>query len=509
MAKRLLRRFTWLYFLAAALAVGLFLVTAAQTYRLGFPLDDAWIFQTYARNLAAGQGWVYVPGQVSAGATAPLWVLLLVPGVVLGLAPLTWAWLWGVAALAGLAALGAAFWRRWAPQTARPWAWAVGLLLAWEWHLVWTAASGMETLLFTLGATALLMGITLEASRPTPKAGTGPLGHGPGPGFRLWGTLGFGLGLLVWLRPDGLGLALPLGWAILTRYVPRWRPMGRALVAALLGAVFPLALYLAFNGMVGGHLWPNTFYAKQAEYAALRTGPLWARWARVAAPLLVGPGVLLVPGLLWGAWVAWRQRQWAWFAGPLWAGAHLTVYALRLPVAYQHGRYALPVLPVLLLWGAWGLAVAGARLRGTPWRLGVTVWTWSVGALVGVFLALGAQAYARDVAVIESQMVTSARWVAAHTPEGTLIAAHDIGALGYFAQRPLVDLAGLVNPEVIPYLGDEPRLAAWVRAQGAAYLVAFVGEYPSLEARCTVAFRAPERFVTLYDHPPMQVCRLR
>ncbi len=495
--------------MAAALAAGVFWAAAAHTYRLGFPLDDAWIFQTYARNLAAGLGWVYVPGQVSAGATAPLWVLLLTPGAALGLPPLLWAWLWGVAALAGLATLSAAFWRRWAPPAFRSWAWAVGLLLAWEWHLVWAAASGMETLLFTLGATALLVGMTLEEPCPAPGAASLPRGGEAPPSGRRWAALGLGLGLLVWLRPEGLALGLPLGWAIVVRYAPRWRQIGRAGAAALLAAALPLALYLAFNATVGGHLWPNTFYAKQAEYAALQARPLGERWARVAAPLLAGPGSLLVPGLLWGAVVAWRRRRWIWFAAPLWAAGHLTAYALRLPVAYQHGRYALPVLPVWLLWGAWGLAAAAEARPTSLWRRAAVTWALSVAALTLAFLAVGAQTYARDVAVIESQMVETARWVAHHTPPDTLVAAHDIGALGYFAQRPLVDLAGLVSPEVIPYLGTERPLAAWVRAQGAAYLVAFVGEYPALEAHCPVVFRAPERFVAQYGHPPMQVCRLR
>ena len=51
------------------------------------------------------------------------------------------------------------------------------------------------------------------------------------------------------------------------------------------------------------------------------------------------------------------------------------------------------------------------------------------------------------------------------------MAAHDVGALGYFAGRPLVDLAGLVAPDAIPYLGDPAAMAGYVRARGAEYLV--------------------------------------
>jgi hypothetical protein len=43
----------------------------------GFPLDDAWIHQVFARNLATGNGFSFNPGEPIAGATAPLWTLLL------------------------------------------------------------------------------------------------------------------------------------------------------------------------------------------------------------------------------------------------------------------------------------------------------------------------------------------------------------------------------------------------------------------------------------------------
>ncbi len=55
-------------------------------FRPGFPLDDAWIHQTYARNLALLAEWAFIPGQLSAGSTSPLWTILLAPGTWIGLA---------------------------------------------------------------------------------------------------------------------------------------------------------------------------------------------------------------------------------------------------------------------------------------------------------------------------------------------------------------------------------------------------------------------------------------
>lgn len=53
-----------------------YLRTTQITYP-GFPLDDSWIHQVFARNIATGHGFSFNPDQPVAGATAPLWTLLL------------------------------------------------------------------------------------------------------------------------------------------------------------------------------------------------------------------------------------------------------------------------------------------------------------------------------------------------------------------------------------------------------------------------------------------------
>jgi hypothetical protein len=107
-------------------------------------------------------------------------------------------------------------------------------------------------------------------------------------------------------------------------------------------------------------------------------------------------------------------------------------------------------------------------------------------------------AYRRDVQVIETEMVATARWVRANTEPAALIAAHDIGALGYFGGRRLLDLAGLVSPEVIPFIRDEARLSAWLDEMGADYLVTFPAWYPAL----VLDPKAEQVFVTAAPYSP-------
>jgi hypothetical protein len=80
-------------------------------------------------------------------------------------------------------------------------------------------------------------------------------------------------------------------------------------------------------------------------------------------------------------------------------------------------------------------------------------------------------------------MVATAHWLAEHTGPNDLLAVHDIGAVGYFARRPLLDLAGLITPEVIPIIRDEAALLEFIKSRRAEYLVTFPSWYPELADR--------------------------
>jgi len=125
----------------------------------------------------------------------------------------------------------------------------------------------------------------------------------------------------------------------------------------------------------------------------------------------------------------------------------------------------------------------GKRLLSRAWVLSLVV----VGA---VFWVVGARAYANDVAVIESEMVCMAKWVNENIPAEAVIAAHDIGALGYFGERELVDLAGLVSPDVIPFIRNEEALAEYLNARGADYLLTLRGWYPTLEGQSHLEYQS-------------------
>jgi len=231
------------------------------------------------------------------------------------------------------------------------------------------------------------------------------------------------------------------------------------------------------------------------------------RFLRVAGAPFIGPGILLLPGIAVAGAVAVRRRRWASLSPILWALLYLGIYAARLPVTYQHGRYQIPVLLVVVVLGWEGIYLATMQARRSPARLLVRAWAAAVVAATLAFVVLGARAYAQDVAVIESEMVDAARWISTHTEADDLIAAHDIGALGYFGGRRVLDLAGLADADVIPMLRNEAALADLLDQRGADYLMTFPSWYPALTACANLVQASDGRFSPQQGGENMRIYR--
>ena len=492
--KLLRNRRLWVM-LAAGIGLALFLGMAARN-GLGFPLDDAWIHQTYARNLARNGRLEFTPGVSSAGSTAPLWTSLLAVGYLLRLPYLFWANLLGGLCLVWLGWSGMKLWRTlWLAQAERDW--LAGIVLVLTWPLLWAAASGMETLFFAAMGLQIVAWYAMAARES--------------PSWQNVARLGFFAGLLILIRPDGLGLLLLVVVGLLL--LPG-SPAGRLRRGGLFvgTAVLPLLPYFLFNFLTSGTIWPNTSYAKQVEYAAALAQPFMERVAQLLYLSLGGPAagwrgmssphLLLLPGLIVAVWQAlkadWAQRRRFYLLALLWAGGHVFLYVCRLPVTFQHGRYLMPIMPVWVIYGLAGwvlvLLYNSSESTRTLW-LGQQVARLSFTFIGLFFLLQGALAFATDVAIVEGEMVTVAEWLADNTPPGALVASHDIGAIGYFAERPLLDLAGLISPEIIQLLNDEAAMADYILDSEAQYLVTAPGwpytqiaNHPSTLLRFTTDF---------------------
>lgn len=484
--------FPWLALVVAAFLCGIYLASELFVFgHLAFPLDDSWIHLQFAKQLAAGQGLTYNGDHWIPGSTAPLWTALLSIGFLLPLGTLVWAKALGFFALLG-SVVGSD--RLAAELDVEPTFRRVATLsvACCQW-LLWSALSGMEICLFLCVST---WGLVLHLRERRGSA---------------WRTLERSVLLLAaasLLRPEGmllLALALAdraLAWQrhgeLESPLTLRWAGNGRRLAHGLAVSALVLLPNMAFNAWCSGSPFATTLAVKGGGGAWVPDGAHLRKVVTIfftsqpALLLFVGAGcVVLVRrlgsdrdnGLLPALWL---------LALPL-ANAALSPSALG-----NFGRYYFPLLPLVAVLGALGLSPAVSLMdRGLTLELGRRSWRLPLRA--GVVLLLlapqvwgalqGVPRYLQTLGNVEDSDVAAARWLAPRLPAEASLAVQDIGALKFLLPNEVIDLAGIVTPEVQPILasgrgqGDtywEKQLYDYLASRRPDYLVVFPNAYPML-----------------------------
>ena len=261
----------------------------------------------------------------------------------------------------------------------------------------------------------------------------------------------------------------------------RWRRL--PILPTLLFAAIVLP-YLLFSLHTSGHLLPNTYHAK----AVVNLLPD-RDFLSLTARYLIQDNLPLLPFFLFGLILLIERAPLL----SLWSAGLPLVYAFLHAVLYQHGRYLIPLIPCNAAIALWGLLEAQKIARRRGW------WRWrshphTLGVLVSLLVVAGtawrlptmAHLYAWNVDEINKMHVALGHWVAEHTPPDALLALNDIGAITYISERPVVDLAGLVTPEVVPMLRSpdrDSRLVDFMAEQGVQYVIIFPNWFPGMAAR--------------------------
>jgi hypothetical protein len=397
------------------------LLLAAMAPWYFYSPDDLFIHLRFADNLVQHGEWAFNPGEPSAGATSPPWVLALALLLAAGLP--------GVAAAKALASLTAAALVLLVAQACRGEgappslaALATVCVVGSHWLRLWSA-TGMETPLPPL---LLLAGMTTAlAAQPRPL---------------LAGTL---LGLATCARPDTIGaflvLCLLVSWQL--QRIDRVKLLVAAGISALL---WPLTSRL----LLGTWL-PLTMLAKGgAGFVQEQLLPAMLRTVAVAGSemlpllLLAAVAVVIDPAV---------RRRWKIWVVPL-------AVALTFPAGYllnqasggvaATGRYLTP-------WFVFTVIAATVIL--TPWWHERKRYRWVIAAAAltliqsAALTLIHAPATQRYEDYHRRSLLAAANWLREHAEPDDQVAAGDIGVLGYVGQVQVLDIAGIVNPEAIEW----------------------------------------------------------
>jgi hypothetical protein len=493
-----------------AVDIGVVALLVAVTLGLGLALhplavDDAFITYRYAQNLATGHGFVYNPGRPVLSTTAPLYALILAAG------SLAWPDVPALANTVSAVALGAAalFLFLLGRREGMPLVGALAALLLAASPLLWLSL-GLETAAFL----ALALGAILAYR-----------------GRRLYLASAL-LALAALTRGDGVVLAAVLGadW-LLRRLIQARRASEASPDLATRRALGAAAVYLAALLPVLGWLaWqfrsplPATLSAKQAQSSLGVTGfyahttYLQGLWILVRARLeQTWLYLLFLPALLAGLF-ALRRAAWVRLVAA-WGVAHLAGYSL-LGVTPYYWYYAPPV-PALACLAALGIVEAGGALkralRGRP----AGKWlAWGAGGLCAAAL-LGCLLWS-DYSMVRalhgpvpppedrvSKVLPEAKadvyrqvgeWLRDHTPADATVGVTEVGVIGYYSGRPMVDFLGLLEPDVARALGRGDLTWALLRYQPDYLALTAVSPLYAYDLRADPWFQAAYAPVESFDN---------
>ena len=306
----------------------LYIIYCSFFYQVGFPLDDTWIYLTYARNLALSGNWFFQSNDYSAGSTSPLWTIILSFIYLISNNPYVTGYTAGLVSLFALAWFGqklADYFEE--KKYLFPF---IGVFIILEWHITWSSVSGMETVFFCF--LIILFFFCIAMSTKT-----------------NWFFAGIFSALAIWTRPDGLTLLLPAFIMWVAKGTQR-----RDLILFVLGWAPIIIGYFVFNYSMSGNFWPNTLYAKQAEYAILLDRSIITRFWQISVQPFIGPLIVLIPGLIYFVYKKSIKMEFLAISGFCWLLSYLLIYSLMLPVTYQHGRYIIPIIPIIIIFGCIG-----------------------------------------------------------------------------------------------------------------------------------------------------------
>ncbi len=453
----------------------------ARTSEPAVPLDDAYIHFQYARALAEGRFFAFLPGEgYTSGATSLLWPAMLAPWYLVGFrdTAIIWAaWFYGWLFLALLAVEVVRLARPLigeAPALA-----SAAATLAFGGY-TWFAASGMEVspLAWLLALSARLSAGWLEGDRTVRRRWQLLAVATAGPLMRPEGMIASGIVLIALLLEPELTSAPPVvepaGKPGPRDWLARHAGTRAWAAAALLGPALPPLINRAFTGHFsttttqvkwlglnpyygGANFWASTRANLETLYTYLLDG---REWSAIFVP--AGSRPIALAAFVAIAYAGWRSHRWSRALLVLLLAASIALPATYLSFLWNRLRY---LWPFAFAWciGLGALGRAAADLAGMirPRFAVVAGVIAGIGAgLLAHHLSWSMDDVAQSASAIHRQQVLLGRWARDHLPEAARIGVNDTGAIAYFSGRRVFDVVGLTTPREARY---------WVAGAGSRF----------------------------------------
>ena len=393
------------------------LVRLVFHFATGFTADDAFITFRYAENLAAGMGFVYNAGERVLGTSTPLFTLILAFLNLFSIPVPVGALAVSVASSAATAAILYRFatFLRFGKLAFLP----VLAYLLWPRSLP-AETCGMETALFTFFITAALYCY-----------------------YRRLDFYAVGTATLATLtRPEGGILLMLVYLAVIWRNREQWW------LHLVNGAVL-LVPWMVFATWYFGSPLPHTIPAKLALYSQFGTMSVGANLDYLLLLSRVEGWLMLAAAIGGGYWLYRKQN----------AGRLAALFLVMMVSFYAFGRtrlffwYVAPLYPLYLLFGTAAVVWVWTKLSVAMARSRHAVLILTAASIVVLLIGLKQPLnyYREYQTTLDEVHLAIGDYLYQQVTPTEFVAAEDIGYIGFYSHRTILDRDGLISPVAVPY----------------------------------------------------------
>lgn len=455
-----------------------------------FPLDDPWIHLTFAKNLFEYFSFSYFKDQmVTAGSTSPLYTFILSIMFFFSNNEMYISYILGIAFFA-LASFS--FYKLANVEFDNQVIFSLLCTLVFiidKW-MNFISVSGMETTMYIL--ILILCAYFYRKRSAVPFAVM--------------------LGLILWTRPDGVAFifALIVDYILVKLYSKNqinlllFTAADLKKIVIIFGGI--IGLYFLMNFYLSGSLLPNTYNAKLTYYSpefrsrlAFLNTEVW-EYFKYSSYYVVMIGFLLaVVKLIFDIYKKTYNQNTLYIVFIL---ALIFIYWLKLPYAHRFGRYMMPIIPFFILVASIGFRdfafIVNKYTNNALFAKSIFYIWFGIIYFMGIKIYDETkELYVAQCKYIYDRQVMAAKFLEKNTVEGDVIATHDVGAIGFYSGRKIVDVAGLVTPELIKKINDEnyvDYMTKYLDENKVTYL-AFLREWYRVSNQTPL-------FTTANDYPP-------
>lgn len=412
-----------------------------------FPLDDPWIHLQFAKNLIEYGSYSYFKNEViTSGSTSPLYTFLAAFLFLFIKNEFILSYIIGILFL-GLLVFSAYKLAKLEFQYSIG-ALVFALLISIQPKISLISVSGMETTMFIFFLISTIYFYRKE-------------------NFLLTGIFS---GLTLWTRPEGLILIGALILDLLLQrnffkieFASRFL-YKKQVLRFLLPLILISSVYFFFNYLLSGTPFPNTYQAKIAYYF----GSDRLKFLKVDVFEYFTSKEFILISFFFLVGVAFlvrdviKKQYNSNLLHFIFLFTFLLAYYVQLPISHRFGRYLMPVIPFYILISIDGLHRLFNLLQTkskTDQRL-ILNFFYVIILVTNISLSIPEiKQNEKDITFLGKyhfdRHIRIGEWLKQNTKESDIIATHDIGAIAFYSDRKIIDMVGLVNPEIIDYLRDK------------------------------------------------------